>query len=297
MEAIAKESAKAINISPRIYYIAHSRREMLNPRILMDSLIKPEWNDSLFLGYETYLRAKKIGRVFPQSCNLYFTHPNQVPRDHDLNLFSKILVMNQSHKELLINFGANSERIQIVYGALDKSIYCPNSIEVANNLESRNPYVLISSDFKPRKNPELILKVIQAMPHLDFIIHGRGWKKFLTSSDLNLNNLKFMKFNLEIQPQLMRNAHAFLSLSTNEGGPYPLIEALASGTPAVVTRTGFADDFINHKNGALVETGLHLLGICQLLDEVVKKKSSLFGLDLTFKDLSWSKLGESLYSR
>jgi len=297
MEAIARESANAIKISPKVRYIASGRRELVNPRILVNTLIIGGFKDSLFLGYESYLRARKIGQVSPESCNLYFTHQNQIPEHHDFEKFSKILVMNEADKRLLTSYGANSERIQIVFGAIDKSIFYPSSVEAAKDLKQRTPYVLITSDCKPRKNPELILEVISAMPHLDFIIHGKGWREFLSHQNSDLSNLKILEFNLEMQPLLMRNAHAFLSLSVIEGGPYPLIEALASGTPALVTATGFANDFINDENGYVIAPDLRISAICELLNETVRKKQNLFGLDLTNRNLSWGELGTALYSR
>jgi len=53
----------------------------------------------------------------------------------------------------------------------------------------------------------------------------------------------------------MRDASVFLSNSWFVGGPFPVLEALASGMPALATNTGFALDLINLNIDRTIESG------------------------------------------
>ena len=296
MEATAIESAQAISHSPQFKYVPSSRRELLDLRMLWN-LIPSVSSNSLIMGYETYLRLTKYSRIDEQSCNLYYTHQNDHIDSQTLNRFSKILVMNRALKSKMVSEGVIENRIQITYGAIDKQRF---------NLSSRIPkidtglpsnYILFSSDCKSRKNPEKVLALIGFMPDIEFVIHGKSWNRQHAKRMSELPNLKYIEFDFEIQPYLMRSASAFVSLSSLEGGPYPLLEALASGTPVVVSRTGFAEDFVESSNGYIVEHDDDLTIISQYVRGALKLKKHVRNSDLTNRDLSWSRLGIDLYSR
>ena len=89
-----------------------------------------------------------------------------------------------------------------------------------------------------------------------------------------------------------------MSLSTLEGGPYPLLEALSSGTPVVASRTGFTEDFLNFANGFIVEHESSLEEIASTLRRSLSLslKARLREQNLLGRDLSWELLGKHLYS-
>jgi glycosyltransferase involved in cell wall biosynthesis len=296
MEATALESAQAISHSPQLRYVPSSRRELLDLRNLRN-LIPTVSSDSLILGYETYLRLLRYSRVDEQSCNLYYTHQNNPIESQKLNRFSKILVMNRSLKTKMLTEGVLENKIQITYGAIDKQKFGPSGEIPKLDTQLSDNYVLISSDCKNRKNPEKILALIAFMPDIEFVIHGKSWKLQYSKKISDLPNLKYIEFDFKIQPYLMRSASAFVSLSTLEGGPYPLLEALASGTPVVASRTGFSEDFVDPSNGYIVEHDDNLNKISLCIRGALELKEQARGCDLTKKDLSWGRLGNDLYGR
>lgn len=296
MEAIAKESAQAISFRPNYKYLPSSRSELFNLSV-MKSLIQKDFSNSLILGYETYLRILKLGTVDEESCNLYFTHLNYAIDSNLLNQFSQILVMNSQLKLTMTSQGVHEGKIQVVYGAVDKEVFKPIKDYSSQKLGLPDNFILVSSDCKPRKNPEKILNLVRYMPDTNFVIHGKGWKTTFEKEFLELKNLNYFEFDYQIQPILMRTAAAFLSLSTLEGGPYSLIEALASGTPVVASRTGLSEDFLNSTNGFVVEHDSNLEEIALSLRKSVHLKIQVKGKDLTNRDVSWKTLGKSLYAR
>jgi glycosyltransferase involved in cell wall biosynthesis len=146
----------------------------------------------------------------------------------------------------LIASGVSKHAVVRAPGAVSRDIYKP-SMAIPDR-----QFVLFSGDFKYRKNPDLVAKVICSMPDTDFVIHGQNWEIFPPEILNGLPNLKRIDFNLKGQPGLMRQASLYVSLAVVEGGPYPVLEALASGTPVVATDTGFCAEFINDTNGILL---------------------------------------------
>lgn len=107
----------------------------------------------------------------------------------------------------------------------------------------RNREVLLVSDYKPRKNPELIKEAVEGISDWNFTLHGRGWDRFIFESGLNkCSNFEYSKFDFQHGSDFYHKSPVFLSLSILEGGPLPAIEALMSGCAVVATDTGFARD-------------------------------------------------------
>jgi glycosyltransferase involved in cell wall biosynthesis len=297
MDATAKEAANSISHTPKFRYLPGSRRDFLSLDVMFNSLGRT-YSDSLIMGYETYLRALAHGKVVESTCNLYYTHQNYAIDPNVLNSFARILVMNSAEKIRMSLSGVLDEKILVVYGAIDKELFSPVSGRGGTTRNSiKNNYVLIASDCKPRKNPKKILQLIRVMPNIDFVIHGKGWGVEFAQEISSLSNLTYLPFNFKNQPELIKSASAFLSLSFLEGGPYPLLDALASGTPAVVTPTGFARDFVNDTNGFVVEEDATLDYISEMILRAIDLKSSVFEKDLTGKNLSWEDLAMGLYAR
>ena len=92
----------------------------------------------------------------------------------------------------------------------------------------------------------------------------------------------------------MSRASVFLSLSNLEGGPVPLIEAMALGVAPVATNTGFARDVILKS-----DTGI----IIPINETVVKIKEAINSAALLQGDISgavshltWDRIARLTYN-
>ena len=94
----------------------------------------------------------------------------------------------------------------------------------------------------------------------------------------------------------MRNAGCYLSLASLEGGPYPTLEALSSGTPVVGTDTGWNKDLITEGKGFVVNFPIEIQLVEQNVLECLKLKNKVSNLDLLPLDYSWRVVGEVLFS-
>jgi glycosyltransferase involved in cell wall biosynthesis len=135
------------------------------------------------------------------------------------------------------------------------------------------------------------------MPELKFIFHGNGWKRFFLQEFKKLPaNCEFHSFRITKHAEFMRQASVYLSLSKIEGGPYPTLEALASGTPTVATNTGWNSELIDVHNGFLVEDYTTDSQIVKYITQCIDIKKSVFNLNLLPNHLTWQTLGYLIYN-
>jgi glycosyltransferase involved in cell wall biosynthesis len=239
------------------------------------------------------IEQKRIDLNSLSNVHCYFTHDsktNLLMKSELLTQLKLIFTMNRKDAEVLIEIGVDPSRIKVVYGAVDSKLFYPR--ESAENL---NPFVYVTGDAKGRKNPDKILKLIHESPELHFKINGRFWREYLINRSIELKNLELLNFDLLKNPKLMRDASCFLSLSLHEGGPYPVLEALASGTPVVVTPTGWNPEIVSKENGCIVDFDIEISDLKLVLQRMIELKKHVYFKDLTNAGYSWEKLAVRLY--
>jgi glycosyltransferase involved in cell wall biosynthesis len=139
-----------------------------------------------------------------------------------------------------------------------------------NIVRSKN-MVVLASKYGPRKGLELLPEIVKSRPNLNFVALGRGWENFLEISNLrNQVNFKYIELSKKSRNRYFSEAKIFLSLSNLEGGPVPLIEAMAMGVYPIATKTGFAPDLIDSKrSGILIPVNPEITQVLSALDEAI----------------------------
>ena len=108
--------------------------------------------------------------------------------------------------------------------------------------------------YTKRKNYESLFKVVNSLVNLNknVLIIGDGWQDVdipNKNSSLTILNPPYKDYNLFYN--LMK---LFVSVTSYDGGPIPLLESMACGVPSIITNSGFAPDIIEHKkNGYLFQ--------------------------------------------
>jgi glycosyltransferase involved in cell wall biosynthesis len=134
------------------------------------------------------------------------------------------------------------------------------------------------------------------MPDINFIVHGKNWEIFPPEFLNGLSNLKRLDFDLVNQPNLIKDASLYVSLALIEGGPYPVLEALASGTPVVATDTGFCAEFVNANNGILLPNSPELESVIAAIRQALNLKGQVWDQDLLFGKWQWKDLGSLIFN-
>jgi glycosyltransferase involved in cell wall biosynthesis len=295
---LIKESINALELPVFVNELPSLRREYFNPKKFW-SFVSPPQADSVLVVHHEAISRMRISNLKDSNKRMrilltHFEPETKIPSfliEESIN-WERILVQNSRMKERLLKVNKNIDEDSIIpyYGAIDRKKYFP-----AKNFQNRN-YILIVGDCKPRKNPKLVKEVIRANPHLNFVIHGKGWEDYgFVNISNNYRNLIYITFNIEENPRLMRNAQLLLSLSQIEGGPFPVLEALASGTPVVATDTGFCRELINQENGVLVNAEVGAEQVSLAINEVLHRGLADQPRDFLQGKFTWIDLAKKLF--
>ncbi len=293
MDAIPREAAQAIGVKINLRYLPSGMRDTLRLRNLVSRVRFRKPTLRLYMNHLTYLRHRTFRKV---QIRVFVTHFDDfqilTSRDIDkLKCVDKFLVQNSGMKKTLMQLGIRNENIQVVYGAVSNREFSP----LQNISEIKRNQILIIGDCKPRKNPLAIEATVRSNQNFNFVIHGKNWDKFTSLAEAPPPNVTILEFNSDQHPRLVRESVAILSLASNEGGPFPLLEALASGTPIVATSTGFAPDLIDETNGVLLSANPNPTEIKIALQVCPKLKESIWNQDMTRGKFSWAAMGEVLF--
>ena len=298
LEATVKESALACSEPINLVFIPNRKLSYLRIKDLIKFFLnrKPEGN-CLFVNQNTYFKVVKdsLIDIDPERVNVFYTHYSEndftrIEQSRILSKCNKIFTYNSFDKIQLIELGISGNKIEVVYGGINREIYFP---KITKQTED---YVLITGDCKERKCPSLVFEVISEMQNVNFIIHGRGWDSYCKRFNISkFANLKIIDFNFKKNPELMRNASVYLSLSKLEGGPYTTVEAMASGTPVVVTSTGWNPEIVNESNGILLPLEVNVSQVVSAIETTIRLKEKVRGFDLIEGKFSWEQLGRSIY--
>lgn len=302
---IVKDASRATNIKVDSFYVPRGIRQNLNlSNSLQWRLIKKIRREALFMHQDVFSFALNKKIVLNEDARVYFTHNNAPDSEisqliDNLNKAKKVFTQNNDVSNFLIKNGLEQQKVTCIYGGVDRDIFHPKNtfdeIEVRAPRKIQNKdFILIVGDCKSRKNPRLLMDVIRTNPNFYFVIHGRGWERELR--DFCPVNFLYLKFDSKLHPWLMRNANMYLSLSLVEGGPYPTLEALASGTPVLVTDTGWNREIVPKSGGIVIDAGSNLEKINSHICEVLKLKPGIERLDLLKGRFTWKELGELLFS-
>ncbi|MCW2411755.1 MULTISPECIES: glycosyltransferase [unclassified Sphingobium] len=222
---------------------------------------------------------------------VWYTHPREETAEsiaRNLTLFNgatRIIFTCESNRRLWIERGLAPEKAVVVLGAADPSLF--------RGHQRGGGVVGLSSSFYERKNPDLLLSVIKALPHRNFVLLGRHWNRYaLFEEMLALPNFTYMTRPYRDYPQIYRMFDVFLSISSLEGGPIPLVEAMMCNAVPVASRTGFAPDLIVHgENGFLFEIDEGTSRVSDLIEQA-------FALDTdvraTVERYSWDQFSAEI---
>jgi glycosyltransferase involved in cell wall biosynthesis len=204
---------------------------------------------SLFL---RYFRAEP-DRLAQSRTFVWYTHPrNETPQSiaELLDAFqhaTQVIFTCAANRELWLERGLPPERAQVVLGGADAELFVGH--------ERSDGVVGLSSAFYERKNPDRLLELMRLLPHRRFHLIGRKWEQYVLFGAMRaLPNFSYLTIPYREYPEQYRKFDVFLSMSTLEGGPIPLLEAMMCNAVPVASDTGFAPDLIRHgENGFLFD--------------------------------------------
>ena len=180
-----------------------------------------------------------------------------------------VMTVSEQWQEYLRELGVPKERLRLVPFGVDINQFRPANEEEYNQI--REEYQIASdafvigfsarrtSDTDGRKGVQCFVQAVRTirrtLPKLSILIIGPGWKRLVY--ELNNDGIHCVQVGYQLDhkkiAKLYRLLDVFWVTSRIEGGPVPLLEAMASGIPCISTPVGAAVDLVEHqKNGFLV---------------------------------------------
>jgi glycosyltransferase involved in cell wall biosynthesis len=222
---------------------------------------------------------------------VWYTHPREENPTGIAKLLlalektTKVIFACESNRQTWIERGLPEEKTAVVLGAADAALFRFH--------ERGSGIVGLSSSFYERKNPDCLLEIVKLLPHRKFLLLGRKWNQYALFEELKaLPNFTYKSAPYRDYPAIYSNFDVFLSMSTLEGGPIPLIEAMMSNAIPVASRTGFAPDVIRHgENGFIFDLDAGADEIAEMIEAAFKAKVNVRE---TVEKYSWNNFSAEI---
>lgn len=179
-----------------------------------------------------------------------------------------VAVSDSLRRDLISRTPIRASKIQVIYNGIKTSDFQqPHSDALRQQFSWGRDEVIVGSlgNIRTAKGYDILLQTASllksSLTPFRFVIAGQGkpglYERLLTlRAELGLEEVvQFIGFNDE-PPEFLANLDLFLLSSTSEGFSLATIQAMASGVPVVVTRSGGPEEIVTHgENGWMVEVG------------------------------------------
>lgn len=243
-------------------------RQPDNWRVVYGPSHLPPSRDYFFSHHTLYLRALREAPESLQGAGVFvwYTHQhNETPEaiEELLSAFrkaTKVIFTCSQNLELWITRGLEPSMGQVVLGGADPELF--------HRHERGQGVIGLSSSFYERKNPDGLLELVKMLKHRRFCLIGRRWEQYVRFDELiNAPNFEYLTLPYKDYPTHYDKFDVFLSMSSLEGGPIPLLEAMMCNAVPVASNTGFAPDLISHgENGFIFDIDAQSWEIANLIE-------------------------------
>lgn len=134
-------------------------------------------------------------------------------------------------------------RVELVYSGVDTAFFGPErrdkeALRAKYGIGFTKPLVVYMGTLQSRKRPDIFIAVAGLCPQFDFLVVGKGDPAFLEPAR-GLANFQYVeRMGREDVARLFASADALLFPSLQEPFGLVVVEAMASGLPAVVSASG-----------------------------------------------------------
>lgn len=210
-------------------------------------------------------------------------------------------------KEIINNYKITDDKITVTYpgltsGFADLKTTSEDIKSIKNKFQIRGKYILYLGTIQPRKNLIRLIKAFNRLNEKDIslVIAGKkGWHYqdiFTQAEKLNNKRVLFIGFVTNKEKiVLLKGAVCFTLVSLYEGFGIPVIEAMAMGTPTVISNNSSLPEIVG-KTGILVDpinVDSISWGLTQALQLNKSQRKSLAIKNIEFiKKYNWKKTSE-----
>tara|TARA_B100000768_G_scaffold180815_1_gene201778 strand:+ start:2405 stop:3412 length:1008 start_codon:yes stop_codon:yes gene_type:complete len=227
----------------------------------------PDSDGYFFVFHQYFYRAIRHNpKILNRKNIVMFTHPNwtfSFSESHViwcLNKADKVICLNSKVQKELIAAGLDAKKTALIHIASDPDFFYTHQRETGA--------VGFCSAFGERKNPEMVYQLVKNMPERKFYLIGRYWENYERYDEMKkmTNFTYYNNESYDTYPDLYNTIDIFISPSTLEGGPVPVLEAMLSNCFPIASKTGFCPDIISDgKNGFLFDIDADYTEVIRLI--------------------------------
>ncbi len=254
--------------------------------------------DGYYYIYQNYFCRciRSTPNVLNKKNIVMFTHPTwskKYSKTHVvwcLNKADSVICLNSEIKEYLEEIGVKSNILKVMHIGTSSEFFYYH--------ERKDGGIGFCSNFGTRKNPDLIFNLVRNMPDKKFYLIGRNWEDYNKFKELSQlpNFTYYNNMPYESYPDLYSKIDVFVSPSTLEGGPVPVLESMMSNCVPVASKTGFCPDIIAHgENGFLFEIDSKYQDVIPLIEQAYTLKTNVRNTVLEYTWQNCSKKIDDLF--
>ena len=212
-----------------------------------------------------------------------------------------LLAVSQAMKSDMVALGMPARRITVHYTGIDRTLFRPGDRNAAKNaLGLTGPLVVSLGALIARKGHDVVIEALAALPGVTLAIVGEGpdrarLEQLMRSLDLG-QRVRFMgRVAHDALPPLLIAADVMALASLTEGLANAWIEALACGTPIVITDAGGAREVVRSPGAGRV-TIRDPLAFAAAIADLLANPPAPHMVAASVEQFSWSANAAALHA-
>lgn len=173
---------------------------------------------------------------------------------------SALLAVSGALKQDMVALGMDGSKISVHYTGLDQDRFVPvDRVAAKRALGVEGPLFISTGALIPRKNQDLVIRAMTSLPDAVLMLAGKGEREQnyrALASELGIaDRIRFLgSLSHEELARLTAAADIAILVSKSEGLANAWVEALACGTPVIISDAGGARELVSSPDaGRIVE--------------------------------------------
>ena len=212
---------------------------------------------------------------------------------------SALLAVSEALKQDMIAIGMDGSKISVHYTGLDQDKFRPvDRLAAKRALGVSGPLFITTGALIARKNQDLVIRALAGLPDATLMLAGMGEEEHayraLARQSGVADRVRFLGSVPHDQlPHLTAAADIAILVSKSEGLANAWVEALACGTPVIISEAGGARELVGSKSAGRV--------VDQTVEAIVEAAKAILAeppaqelVRSSVSDFSWTNNGDQL---